>query len=173
MKLIRSIARLVGTVLLVLVAFFLVGVFAPNVELETSILVESTDAEVFESLTHPELIGIWMPDYGSLQIENETELAFGTTFELTLAEEKTTSVISGVITALRHPDHLVFDFSRIEVSGQMSILITEVDGKTQVTALMKPIGNDLVSRSVLPIIQSSLQTDLEKRLEALKHYLES
>lgn len=173
MKTLRSIAQLVGTILLILVAFFLVGVFAPIVEVETSILVESPEAEVFKSLTDPELIGLWMPDLGSLQIENGTQLAIGTNFELTLAEEKTNVVISGVVTDLRHPEYLAFDFSRTEVNGQMSILIKEADGQTQVTTLMKPIGNDPFARSVLPIIQGSLKTDLEKRLEALKHYLEN
>lgn len=173
MKTLRSITQLVGTMILILVAFFLVGVFAPNVEVNTSILVESTDAEVFESLTDPELIGLWMTDYENLQIENDTQLAIGTNFELTLAEEKTTVVISGVVTDLKHAEFLAFDFSRTEINGQMSILIKEVDGQTQVTALMKPIGNDPFARSVLPIIQGSLKTDLEKRLEALKHYLEN
>lgn len=173
MKLIRSIARLVGTILLVLVAFFLVGVFAPNVELETSILVESTDVEVFESLIDPELISIWMPDFGNLQIENDADLAIGSKFRLTLEEAGKSTVISGAVIDLKHPEYLAIGFSRTEANGQMSILIKEVDGKTQVTAMMKPIGNDLFARSFLPIIQGSLKTDLEKRFEALKHHLEN
>lgn len=173
MSFIRSIAKLAGTVLLVLAAFILVGVFAPEVELSSEITIEVEPLKVFEALIDTNQMKLWMVDFHTLRIENADRLNAGINFVLTLNEKEALTRIEGVMTGYNSPERLEFFFKRTEADGTMLIQIERIGDHSRVTYRMKPIGTDVFSRSALPIIQIALQSDLEKRFLDLKKYLEN
>jgi uncharacterized protein YndB with AHSA1/START domain len=173
MKLIRSIARLIGTIMLLVVAFFLIGVVAPEVTIETSVSIKAEPVKVFYAITQPLKISRWMADFQSLELGGQDELRAGENFVLLLSEKETVTEIDGVVTALNSPERLEFAFTRTEASGQMTILIERIGNHSKLTATLKPKGTDWASRSAIPIIQSALEADLNYRFLALKGFLEN
>ena len=164
------------TVILLVVAsaaFLSVGFISPSVTYETTVLVDKPVTHSFSVFNNPFNMSKWMPGFKSINVLSGLPNQVGSRWELVFEEGGEEIVVVEEMTGFERNKLFAFNLSGDVLDSKVKITFEEVDGKTRITSTTIATGNNLILRSLFPLMKSTFQ---DRELEAytnLKELIES
>lgn len=169
MKFIKIIS---GVVLLAVVCLLLIGVFVPETHYELEVKVERPRQEVFSIFNKPETMPHWIEGFKSMELLSGAQGKNGATYRMTVVNDgKEISVTQNVVKQIEAEscEYLVTD----ENMSNKVLITFEDEGAGTVIHVSKYFkGRKMLSRCMLPLLNSSLRDQDVRQFNMLKAYIE-
>lgn len=152
----KAFSRILGTIVLFFVAFFLIGVFIPSVSYDIEIEINRPPGAVFQALTDSELLPQWVSGLKSSKlISGKTENS-GAIYSMIVEDGDQTVAFEETITRFEPDSILSYSLDSKSVRGSVSIKCMPESTNTRLQVSTKLVGNVWFSRSLLPLIKHSI-----------------
>jgi uncharacterized membrane protein len=170
MKFVKVIA---GVVLVACVCLLLIGVFVPETHYELEVRIDSPRQEVFSIFNSPETMPHWIEGFKSMELLSGEQGKNGATYRMTvMSDGKEISVTQNVVKQIEAEscEYLVTD----EHMSNKVLITFKDDGTGTLIHVSKFFtGRKMLSRCMLPLLNSSLRDQDIRQFEMLRAYIET
>ena len=167
-------AAKIGLALLgVLVAiFFTLGIMVPEFEYESEVHVDASVEKAFAVFTDPFKTKEWLTGFKSIKLRKGFPYEVGSEYELTMEMEGGTFVMRETITDFKNNELFAFHLANHQL-GVSKVVKFSADGdKTVISSSTNVQGKNIFWRSVLTLMQSSLNKSDQEVSNQLKELIE-
>lgn len=164
-------SRVLGTIALFFVAFFLIGVFVPRVSYTIELDIEQPQHVVFQGLTDSELLPQWVEGLETSElIDGETGVP-GSVYSLVVKDGRRNVEFKEEV--LRFEPDSVLSYSLVSqaLSGVVVIRAKSIKTGTSLKIETELIGQVWFVRSLLPLYSQSLKERNSKDYQRLRSLL--
>lgn len=169
MKILRGIFVVI---LILLVGFYAIGFFVPQIEIETSVEVNQPVEKSFAVFMDEKYMQDWLMNLKSVETVSGEPNTVGSKYRLTFLEEGREISVTEEVTAYRKNEEFAFHMEHESLNSDVRVLFSPSPAGTQITMLNETRGNDWFMRSMLPLMQSHMSERQERNFNQLKLLIE-
>lgn len=158
---------------LICAAFLALGFIHPVVHVTNSILVERSPAVAWKVFTDVPRTKDWLTGLHSIEIISGQQLAVGTRSKLVFFDGGRREELEETTTAVDPGKLYAFDASMDEFTGSTRVRLTPQGGGTQIVFESSYAGRSLLWRSIMAIMQSTIEKREAGDLAKLKALIEA
>jgi uncharacterized protein YndB with AHSA1/START domain len=152
----KTFSRILGTIVLFFVAFFLIGIFIPTISYDIEIEIDRPTNEVFQALTDSILLPQWVNGLKSSKLTNGRPRASGAVYSIVIQDGDQTVAFEETIVRIEPDSVLFYMLESKTFNGTVLIKCQETLEKTVLTAHTTLEGNLWFIKSLLPLIKQSI-----------------
>lgn len=163
----------VGILALLLVAFFMVGVFVPTFTYESRISVNKPAAHAFAVFMDDKKRADWMTGFKSIEIISGNRGEVGSIYKLAIEESGELMEMEETITAFK--ENVLFASKLVNdvMFADVEITFVESHGQTIITASNLVEGRNLIWKSLLVLFKGNISNQSQEMYENLKQVIEA
>ncbi len=169
MKILKYILGILAVLVLV---FFLIGVFKPSLEYDCEIMVNKPVAEAWAVAQDEEKMSEWLPGYERSEHVSGTPGNVGAVSLIHFDNEGEKMSIKETITEIVPNKSVTMKFESDFMDMDYKMSISEIDGKSKIKSHTEAAGNGMVSKSIMALVSGSVEDQEVKNLESLKKAIE-
>lgn len=166
-------SRILGTIVLFFVAFFLIGVFVPSVSYDFEVEINRPTNEVFQALTDSEMLPQWISGLQTLELVDGKTGNSGAVYTMTVNDGAQSVEFEETILRFEPDSVLAYSLESKSVSGSVTVKCRERTANTALFVHTELKGNVWFTRSFLPLFKKSLIDRNTEDYRSLKSLLES
>ncbi|MEZ5345172.1 MAG: SRPBCC family protein [Pyrinomonadaceae bacterium] len=173
MKIIKKILVVgIFIVLLLVAAFFAMGLIFPNIEAKSEVEIDKPVEVVWAYFTDESKAGEWIDSLRKIETIKGARTEVGSKFRMTFDEDGREIVMTQTITELKPQEVFAFRLENEVMGDDVRVTFRGNGEKTIVTQEDKMVGGNIFWRSLFAVLQSSMKTNVEKILIDLKKNVE-
>jgi hypothetical protein len=154
----KSLKIFAFAVILLVIGFVLIGMISPTVSFTTSVMVEEPVEKAFAVFMDLDKMGGWLTGFQGIELVSGRLQQPGSTYRLRFVEDGR---------------EIVFQEDHEIMSTHSTIRFRRIGSSTEITAANVVEGTTFFWRSILPLIQGSMEERQEKDFRKLKLLIES
>lgn len=164
---------LVGGVMVLLIAFWLVGIFTDSVKTECSVIIDKPVDETFDAIMYDVEMGDWMTGFKSFDPIDTSMGYVGSKHKLVIEEGGQEYEFIETITGFAYGMFYSFEIENEFFISSTEIIFDDVDGKTKMTSTTVTKGKGFVFRSMMPFMKKSWEAREKADYDKLKEVIEA
>ena len=153
----KTFSRILGTVVLFFVGFFLIGVIVPKVSYTIELDVERPPHVVFQALTDSELLPQWVRGLETSKLIDGETGEPGSVYSMVVNDGGRSVEFSETVLRFEPDSVLAYSLESRALSGVVNIRSTPNDKGTTITIDTELTGRVWFVRSLLPLYAQSLK----------------
>jgi uncharacterized membrane protein len=158
---------------LILVVFFLLGVFFPDFEYENSVTVNADQQKCWEVFHDVSKMKAWMDGFESLTLKSGGFLQQGSTYEIVIVSNGERMMMDERITDIKPVESVSFELNNDVLKSDAAIRFDSINNQqTVIRSHYKVTGNNLLWRSILFLSKTYLTSTNKQQMDALKKVIE-
>jgi carbon monoxide dehydrogenase subunit G len=161
-----------GLIVVLAVAFFLMGVIKPEVSYDCEILVDKPLAESWAVTQDESKMSDWLPGFQKVEHISGTPGTTGAVSDVYFDNNGEQMVIRETVTAISPNESISMKFESDFMTMDYTLSMSEVDGKTKISSSTTTSGNGMISRSFMALFGGSIKQQEETNLSNLKSTIE-
>ena len=162
-----------GILALLLVAFFMVGVFVPTFTYESRISVNKPAAHAFAVFMDDNKRADWMTGFKSIEIISGNRGEVGSKYKLAIEENGELREMEETITAFKENELFAFKLINDVMFVDAEITFVESHGQTTITASNLVEGRNWIWKSLLGLFKGNISNQSQEMYENLQHVIEA
>ena len=166
-------SRILGTIVLFFVAFFLIGIFIPSISYDIEVEINRSPREVFQALTDSEMLPQWISGLRSLELVDGNTGNSGAVYTMTVDDGTQSVAFEETILRFEPDSVLAYSLESKSVRGSVIIKCRGLETNTKLAIHTELQGNVWFTRSFLPLFKKSLIDRNTEDYRSLKSLLES
>ena len=161
------------SILILIVAFFAIGMINPSFTYESKILVNSSKANSWDVFRNKELMEDWMLDLAEVKLLKGKEGEKGSEYEFLFVQNDEEVRVREVVTEFDPPNKYSFSLTAEVLSAETVITFEESDGVTEIVSrtLVKPKG--MIFRTLFILTKNTFKEQSDLQYLELKRVIES
>ncbi len=170
--LIRILKFLTIFILILIVGFFALGLFVPQVEYQCETVVEGPIGEVFENYNDLESIDKWIPDIKSVKPLKETEDKKGSVYEMVIDSDGTEVKMAETVLDYQVNRMVALQFETGPMEKRDVFNFLEENGQTIITGNHVVTGTNYFYKCMFALFKGALTKVDQGYLDNFKEYHE-
>jgi carbon monoxide dehydrogenase subunit G len=158
-------------ILVLIVLFFLTGVFVPTVTYNNSALVKASPEKCWGVLHDTSRMSRWMEGFKSLKLQSGRHMEAGSTYQI-IIEQGERMVMQEKLKEIRENEFVAFELTNDMLKSEFSYTLEPAEGGTQITTQYEVTAKNLLWKSVFALSKSYFKESDKKMLEGLKETIE-
>ncbi len=163
----------VGILALLLVAFFMVGVFVPTFTYESRISVNKPAAHAFAVFIDENKTADWMTGFKSIEIISGNRGEVGSKYKLAIEENGELMEMEETITKFKENELFASKLINDVMFADVEITFVESHGQTTITASNLVEGRNWIWKSLLGLFKGNISNQSQEIYENLKQLIEA
>ena len=164
---------ILGILVILVLGFFLLGLIKPNVSYDCEIIVEKSLAESWAVSQDEETMSKWLMGLQKIEHVSGTPNEVGAVADIHFINEGQEMIIRETITEIIPNKSVSMTFTSDFMDMDYKLSMTSIDGKTKISSSTDAKGNGMVSKSLMALMGSSMETQEETNLTNLKKTIEN
>ncbi len=171
----KALKFLVGGVMVLLIAFWLVGIFIDSVKTEYTVTIEKPIEDTYDAFMDVEILDDWLTGFKSIEVISESgdPDGVGNKYKMMFEEGGELYEFEETITGVEWDEYFSFDLDSKFFSSSTRIEFEDKGDKTQVTSTTTTEGKGFVFKSMLPFMKNSMQQREKEDYDKLKEIIET
>lgn len=171
----KALKILVGTVFVLLIAFWLVGIFTDSVTTQYTVTIEKPIEETYDAFMEEDLLDEWLTGFKSAELISESgdSTGVGNVYKMVFEEGGQLYEFEETITGVEWDNYFSFDLNSEFFKSSTKVEFLDLGNKTQVTATTVTKGKGFVFKSMLPFMKNSMEAREKDDYDRLKKIIES
>lgn len=163
-----------GILLLIIIAFFLIGVINPTTTYENSITINKPVEQVWNVFTDPETMDQWLVGMQSIETLEGEPMEEGSRYRLTFDMEGEQVDIIEEVTKVSKNELFAFTLESDPLTSEVEIQFIPVDSTvTRIQASTLSEGNGMLWKPIITLSGSVMQQQSQLSYDKLKQLVES
>lgn len=163
-----------GILLIIIIAFFLIGVISPQTTYENSITIQKPVDVVWDVFTDEEKMGEWLVGMQSIETLEGEAMTEGSRYRLVFVMEGEQMDITEQVTQVKENELFAFTLESEPLTSDVEIHFTPVDSnRTEVKAITTSEGKGMLWKPIITLSSSVMQQQSQKSYVKLKELVES
>lgn len=163
---------ILGILAIMVIGFFLLGLFKPEVSYECEIMVDKPLAESWAVSQDEGKMSEWLPGYQKIEHVSGSPGTVGAISDVYFITDGQEMIIRETITDIVSDESIAMSFASDFMDMDYKITMTSLDGKTKISSSTTAIGNGMVSKSLMALMGNSIKKQEETNLANLKNTIE-
>lgn len=164
---------IIGIVAVLVIAFFLIGQFQPEVTYDCEIMVDKPLAEAWAVAQDPDKMSEWLPGFQKIEHVSGTPNTVGAVSNVYFENNGENMVIQETITSITPNESVSMTFTSDFMDMDYSLSVMTVDGQTKIMSSTIAKGNGAFSKSIMASMSGTLKTQEDTNLANLKNAIEN
>jgi carbon monoxide dehydrogenase subunit G len=164
---------ILGILVILIIGFFLLGVFKAEVSYDCEIMVDKPLAESWAVSQDEEKMSDWLKGFQKVEPVSGTPGTVGAVADVYFITDGQEMIIRETITEIVPDESISMSFTSDFMNMDYKLVMTPVDGKTKLSSSTTAIGNGMVSKSLMALMGSSIKAQEETNLANLKNTIEA
>jgi len=170
----KALKILGGILLVVILAFFLIGVVKPTTSYQNTVTINRPAEVVWQVFTDVEKMDRWLAGMQSIETLEGEPMAEGSRYRLIFDMEGEEIAITEEVTEVREPELFAFTLESQPLTSQVEITFTALDSSTtRVDAHTLSEGNGMFWKPIITLSASVMQQQSQISYEQLKTLVET
>ncbi|MDG1477608.1 MAG: hypothetical protein P8Q14_10715 [Vicingaceae bacterium] len=161
-----------GILAILIVGFFLLGFIKSEIVYDCGIIVDKPLAESWVVSQDPEKMADWLNGFQKFEHVSGIPGAVGAVSDVYFITDGQEMVIRETITEIVPNESISMLFESDFMNMEYKLSMSAVDGKTKISSSTSAVGNSMVFKSFMALMESSLKTQEETNFENLKETIE-
>ena len=159
-------------VLLGVAALLLIGVFVPEIDHQVEVRVEKPVVTVFAGMLNTQALTEWMVDLESVERTSGFLAMPGSTFTLNFKSKETEGIYTLEILEVMPMESVRFRMYNEMIDIEANIKFKGDGLATEIDAFFQMKGQSLTERSILPLLKTVIEEEIEHNLQNFKELQE-
>jgi len=155
-----------------IIGFLSLGLFVPQVEYQSSVIIDDSIAEVFQSYNDIESISNWIPEIKSVKALKLTEEKEGSVYEMVIDSDGTEVKMEETVLAYEVNKLVSLKFETGPMDKIDEFQFLEEGNKTKIVAKHRVEGTNYFYKCMFAMFKGGLSTVDQGYLEKFKEYQE-
>ena len=170
----KALKIILGILLIVVLAFFAVGLFASEVTYQNTVTIDRSPEQVWEVFHQSEKLGSWLDGFERIENLSGNKLEVGSRWKLFFDQDGEKIEIVEQVTAVKTNELYAFDLETDPFLGATEILLEPLEaGQTRLTAKTRINGRNLFWRSLMRLSKGYMIDQSQQSYDKLKQVVES
>lgn len=170
----KALKILGGILLVIILAFFLIGVVKPTTSYQNTVTINRPAEVVWQVFTDAEKMDRWLAGMQSIDTLEGEPMAEGSRYRLIFNMEGEEIAITEEVTEVREPELFAFTLESQPLTSQVEIKFTALDSSTtRVDAHTLSEGNGLFWKPIITLSGSVMQQQSQVSYDKLKALVET
>lgn len=163
-----------GILLLIVIAFFLIGVISPQTTYENSITIEKPVEIVWDVFTDEEKMDQWLVGMQSIETLEGEAMTEGSRYRLVFVMEGEQMDITEQVTQVKENELFAFTLESDPLTSDVAIHFKPVDSNTtELKAITTSEGKGMLWKPIITLSSSVMQQQSQQSYVKLKELIES
>lgn len=163
---------ILGILVILVIAFFLLGLIKPELTYECEIMVDKPLAESWAVSQDEEKMSDWLDGFQKIENVSGTPGTVGAISDVYFTTDGQEMTIRETITDIVPDQSISMVFTSDFMDMEYKLTMNSVDGKTKISSSTTCEGNGMVSKSLIVLMGNSIKTQEETNLTNLKKTIE-
>lgn len=173
MKFAKYLKRLLTLILLLSIAFLLIGVFVPRFSYISEVDVDAPVDQAFAIFSNPSWMSEWMEGFKSIENLSGAPNEVGSRWKLVVEQEGERMELIEEVTAYKANELFAFTLDAEPLTSEVEIRFIPLDSTTtKITAVTSVRGKNILWRSLLPMFKSRMREQSQESYDKLKTVIE-
>ena len=168
----KTFSRLIGTIALFLVTFFLIGVVVPHISYTIDLKIERPQNVVFQALTDSDLLPQWISGLETSKLVNGETGVPGSIYSMVINDGARSVVFSEEVLRFEPDSVLSYSLESKAMAGKVVIRSTQDGSFTRLKIDTELTGRVWFMKSLLPLYSTNLKERNTRDYQKLKSILE-
>lgn len=161
------------TLTALLVIFFSIGLFQPEVSYTNKVVINATPQKSYSLFQDTARMKLWMPGFLSFTSIKGKPMEVGSQWKLILVQEGEKYEMRESVTVVKPGEQYSFILDNAVLSNKVDMYFKPVDGKTELTVENKVRGNNIMWRSLFYFFKGGLTEQSDLMYGELKKMIEN
>ncbi|WP_299887187.1 SRPBCC family protein [uncultured Lacinutrix sp.] len=164
---------ILGIVAILVIVFFLLGIIKPELSYNCEIMVDKPLAESWAVSQDVEKMSDWLVGFQKFEHVSGTPNTIGAVSDVYFITDGQEMVIRETITGIVPNESVSMSFTSDFMDMDYILSMVSIDGKTKVRTSTKAKGNGIISKSIMALMENSMETQEETNLSHLQKTIEN
>jgi carbon monoxide dehydrogenase subunit G len=155
-----------------LVIFFLIGVFNPNINYINKIELNASPQKSYSLFADTAIMNQWMPGFQSFEKISGTSMEKGSKWKLVLVQEGATYEMTETIVEAKPGEQYSFLLENAVLKNKVDMYFAPSGSKTELTVNNTVTGNNIFWRSLFFFFKSNLKEQSQAMYISLQEMIE-
>lgn len=171
--LIRILKFLTIFILILIIAFFSLGILSPNVEYQSQTTVSGSVEDVFQSYNDIESIGNWIPEIKEVKVLKETQKKEGSVYEMLIDSDGTDVKMKETVLKYSENKLVALRFDTGPMKKNDEFQFEEENGATKITGTHSVEGTNYFYKCMFTMFKGGMSKIDQKYMDNFKEYHEN
>ena len=163
---------ILGIAAILVIGFFLLGIIKPKISYECEIIIDKPLAESWAVSQDEKKMSDWLSGFQKIEHVSGSIGNVGSVSDVYFINDGQEMIIRETITEIVPNESIAMSFTSDFMEMDYKLSMKSIDGKTKISSSTTAIGNGLISKSLIVLMQNSIQTQEHTNLENLKKTIE-
>jgi len=159
--------------IVVLVAFLLVGIFAPTFTYESRVVVNAPVEQSWAVFSDPSRMGEWLVGFKSIETVSGQPDSVGSKYKMVFEENGRLMKMTETVTAIKPNELFAFTLDARPMIDKVEVRFSGDGEKTEIVAMNHIEGKNLIWKSILRLSKSNMKKRGQEVYNKLKNLIEA